>query len=162
MSTEEHTCPICHAPMAFSPRYPRAVCSQCAAQARNEQGELLAFYNETLSGSGFARLCVRRANRTLPIFATFAASAVTPTKRVLVGSSFKFCRRSNARACRPICTGFSALAAVRHGRRSVVRRSRVAPWLVVDPESDNQLWSVERAADLERTGSVATLGMVVP
>ncbi len=39
--------------MAFSPRYPRAVCSQCAAQARNEQGELLAFYNETLSGSGF-------------------------------------------------------------------------------------------------------------
>ena len=53
MSTNKHTCPICHAPMSFSLRYPRAVCSQCAAQAGNERGELLDFYNETLPGSGF-------------------------------------------------------------------------------------------------------------
>jgi hypothetical protein len=50
--------------MPFSPRYPRAVCSQCAAQARNEQGELLDFYNDDM-GFGFHAV-VRRTGEPHP------------------------------------------------------------------------------------------------
>jgi len=40
-------------PDVFNPRYPRAACSQCAAQACNAPEESLDFYNETSPGGGF-------------------------------------------------------------------------------------------------------------
>lgn len=40
--------------MPFDPRYPRAVCSQCAAQACDVQGRPLDFYNEGMGGGFYA------------------------------------------------------------------------------------------------------------
>lgn len=42
--------------MPFDPRYPRAVCSQCAAQACDVQVRPLDFYNEGMGGGFYAVL----------------------------------------------------------------------------------------------------------
>ncbi len=51
----EQECPICHASVVFSERYPRYVCNSCFYRAADEDGRSLAFSNVSLSG-GFAAL----------------------------------------------------------------------------------------------------------
>ena len=46
----EHGCPICNLPMENNPRYPRAVCSECVSQVRDETGRQIEFFNTSLSG----------------------------------------------------------------------------------------------------------------
>jgi len=46
-------CPICRVEIPETPRYPRAVCSACAARAVSAEGRPLCFYNLDFSG-GFA------------------------------------------------------------------------------------------------------------
>jgi hypothetical protein len=43
-------CPICKNPVPVSARYPRAVCEDCAAQAADEAGRPVVFFQEGLSG----------------------------------------------------------------------------------------------------------------
>ncbi|MCS6994085.1 MAG: hypothetical protein NZP74_09685 [Anaerolineales bacterium] len=62
-------CPLCGAPMRFDPRYPRAVCPQCAAQACDSQGHPLDFYNEDMSG-GF-RAVLRGSGQPYPFHECF-------------------------------------------------------------------------------------------
>ncbi len=55
MNREEHQyCPLCHAKVAQSPRYPRYLCNSCAAKATDENGRPLKFYNESFSGGFIA------------------------------------------------------------------------------------------------------------
>ncbi|HCE17129.1 MAG TPA: hypothetical protein DEQ80_04655 [Anaerolinea thermolimosa] len=42
-------CPICKNPVPVSARYPRAVCEDCAAQATDEAGKPVVFFQEGLS-----------------------------------------------------------------------------------------------------------------
>ena len=49
------TCPICHRTVEPSERYPRYVCSDCAAQAKSQDGRGLLFFNESLSGGYLAK-----------------------------------------------------------------------------------------------------------
>jgi hypothetical protein len=51
---EQQYCPICHAEVAPSLRYPRYLCSNCAGKATDEDGHPLAFSNESLSGGFIA------------------------------------------------------------------------------------------------------------
>lgn len=53
MSEEHIECPICGTVMDFNPRYPRAVCADCADRAQSEDGRRLVFGKVSLSG-GFA------------------------------------------------------------------------------------------------------------
>lgn len=50
LPAETHPCPLCSAPMRFDPRYPRAICPQCAAHVCDSKGRPLVFYNEDMSG----------------------------------------------------------------------------------------------------------------
>ncbi len=43
-------CPLCGQSMPFNPRYPRAVCGECARHACDSLGRPLDFYNEDMSG----------------------------------------------------------------------------------------------------------------
>jgi len=45
-----HPCPICGSSIPTSPRYPTAVCPECAGRAVDERGRPLRFYNRSLSG----------------------------------------------------------------------------------------------------------------
>jgi hypothetical protein len=49
----EHSCPICKVSLRKLERYPRYVCSTCMRHAKSEDGQLLFFYNMSLSG-GFS------------------------------------------------------------------------------------------------------------
>ncbi len=49
------TCPICFQVVEPSERYPRYVCNECAAQVKSQDGRLLMFFNESLSGGYSAR-----------------------------------------------------------------------------------------------------------
>lgn len=49
------TCPICHRTVEPSARYPRYVCSDCAAQAKSQDGRRLVFFNESISGGYLAK-----------------------------------------------------------------------------------------------------------
>ncbi len=56
MSGEEHQyCPICLVEVVQSPRYPRYVCANCDGRATDENGRLLMFSNESLSGGFIAK-----------------------------------------------------------------------------------------------------------
>ena len=48
-------CPICHAGVEQSARYPRYVCQDCYQRATDDAGRLLTFANVSFSG-GFAAL----------------------------------------------------------------------------------------------------------
>ena len=48
-------CPLCGAPQAADPRYPRRVCAGCAAAAVSAAGRPLLFFNEDMSGGCTAR-----------------------------------------------------------------------------------------------------------
>lgn len=48
-------CPICGVAQPYSPRYPRYLCRDCAAQASDESGRPLKFNNVSFSG-GFQAL----------------------------------------------------------------------------------------------------------
>jgi hypothetical protein len=52
--TSEQFCPLCNAPVHYSPRYPRWVCYECYKKAADENGRPLAFTNEALSGGFIA------------------------------------------------------------------------------------------------------------
>jgi hypothetical protein len=43
-------CPICRQPLAVDPRYPRAVCPDCAKKNADPAGRPVIFFNESLSG----------------------------------------------------------------------------------------------------------------
>lgn len=73
ISPQAGSCPLCGAAMRFDPRYPRAVCPQCAAQARDSSGRLLDFYNEGLSG-GFVAL-IRATGEPYPSHECFINGA---------------------------------------------------------------------------------------
>ncbi len=64
-----HPCPLCGAATPFAPRYPRAVCPQCAAQACDSQGRPLAFYNEGMGGGFYAIL--RESGQPYPSHESF-------------------------------------------------------------------------------------------
>lgn len=49
-----HACPICKTALEAMSRYPRYVCSDCAARAASSDGRPLAFGNEDLSGGFIA------------------------------------------------------------------------------------------------------------
>lgn len=46
-------CPTCGAPVQAWERYPNALCRDCVALARDEQGRPLRFGNETMLAAGF-------------------------------------------------------------------------------------------------------------
>lgn len=48
-------CPICSKRTAFSERYPRCVCQDCAARAQSKDGRSIKFFNEGLSGGFVAQ-----------------------------------------------------------------------------------------------------------
>lgn len=50
-----YACPICRAPLASDPRYPRYVCEACAAKACTADSRPLSFANVGLSGGYEAR-----------------------------------------------------------------------------------------------------------
>ncbi|MBB1587890.1 MAG: hypothetical protein HG423_014155 [Propionibacterium sp.] len=52
MTLIEIPCPICGGATKTLPRYPRRVCSTCAAKASDESGRALEFFN-TSFGGGF-------------------------------------------------------------------------------------------------------------
>jgi hypothetical protein len=47
---DEQACPVCSAPAAVSPRYPRRLCPACVAEAADADGRRLVFGNTHLSG----------------------------------------------------------------------------------------------------------------
>jgi hypothetical protein len=50
-NTDNQTgCPICGQIMTMDPRYPRAVCPDCAKKTADPAGRSVIFYNESLSG----------------------------------------------------------------------------------------------------------------
>lgn len=48
--TSPATCPLCRGPIIFNPRYPRAVCNQCADRASDAVGRTLDFFNVDVGG----------------------------------------------------------------------------------------------------------------
>jgi len=48
-------CPICTKAVLPSARYPRYLCSECAARAVAHDGRKLAFFNESISGGFIAK-----------------------------------------------------------------------------------------------------------
>jgi hypothetical protein len=49
-NAQPQVCPVCHAEVAPSLRYPRYLCGACAARAVDEEGRPLQFFNESLTG----------------------------------------------------------------------------------------------------------------
>jgi len=51
INTDNRTgCPICGQMMKMNPRYPQAVCPNCAKKAADPAGRPVIFFNESLSG----------------------------------------------------------------------------------------------------------------
>jgi predicted nucleic acid-binding Zn ribbon protein len=50
---ETSPCPTCGKPVPAWERYPNALCQECVALARDEQGRPLRFGNETMLAAGF-------------------------------------------------------------------------------------------------------------
>lgn len=46
----QDTCPLCGVAMTFNPRYPRAVCFECASRASDAKGRALDFFNADFGG----------------------------------------------------------------------------------------------------------------
>src|SRR4026208_663455 len=49
MSSEKQTCPICQKAVQPSERYPRYLCTDCAARAKSKDGRSLKFSNIDMS-----------------------------------------------------------------------------------------------------------------
>jgi hypothetical protein len=51
----DQACPLCGAAVPVNPRYPQALCRECAALAGDVRGRPLAFANESMGGGFEAR-----------------------------------------------------------------------------------------------------------
>ena len=50
METNKQFCPICNSEVMPMQRYPDYVCESCAVEVTDLNGELVEFYNESISG----------------------------------------------------------------------------------------------------------------
>lgn len=55
MDNNKQYCPICNNEVRANPRYPNYICHECTRDPTDENGRLLDFYNESLSGGFIAQ-----------------------------------------------------------------------------------------------------------